>query len=526
MNEQRAQVRRACLAAAEREPGLFSLTVPTGGGKTLSSLSFALRHAIRYGLGRVIYVAPFTTIIDQNADVFRRVMSPLVAEGLLDPVVEHHSNLDAGLETVTSRLAAENWDAPLIVTTSVQFFESLFANRTSRCRKLHRIARSVVILDEAQTLPVDLLAPSLRALRELGTHYGTSVVLCTATQPAIHRRDDFPIGLEGVREIVDDPPQLYRALRRVRVNDLGPLTDAALGRELEQYDQVLCIVNTRTHARALFEAGTESGRRFHLSALMCPAHRAQKLAEIRTRLCDGASCQVISTQLIEAGVDLDFPAVYRSLSGLDSLAQAAGRCNRNGRLRIGEVFVFQSEHVRSERYFHETTNVAAQILPLYEDPLALEAIARYFELYYWQQSARWDAKHVLDQFHLTNDRKLPFLFGFATVAGQYRLIEDGGRPVIIPWGEEGATLCEQLRETRGIPDRTLLRSLQRYTVQIPKRVWGRSVAAIYRSRRRSISDPDQSGALLQRGDRSVPRWGSVALSERLTGGSSVVRNQP
>lgn len=480
VDEHRAEVLAACLAAAEKRPGFFSLTVPTGGGKTLSSLAFGLRHAIRHRLDRVIYVAPFTTIIEQNADVFRRAMESILQEGLSDPVLEHHSNLDEGNDTVASRLAAENWDAPLIVTTSVQLYESLFACRPSRCRKLHRVARSVIILDEAQTLPVDLLDPTLRALHELGARYGTTVLFCTATQPAIGRRDDFPIGIDGIREIVREPRQLYEAMKRAEVTDLGPIRDSEVSARLSEHRQVLCVVNTRSHARTLYHASREDGETFHLSALMCPEHRTQKLEEIRRRLENGAECRLISTQLIEAGVDIDFPVVFRSLAGIDSIAQAAGRCNRNGVLpHLGSVYLFRSEHVRSEQFFRDTTNCASQILPLFNDPLSLDAVERYFQHYYWEQSARWDAKQISDEFHLLQDRSLPFSFGFATVANRYRLIEDTGRPVIVPWGPRGRRLCEELRGSADSPDRRLLRALQRFTVRVPRHSWdkhaGRSI---------------------------------------------------
>jgi CRISPR-associated endonuclease/helicase Cas3 len=209
VNHQRALVREACLKAAEEDPGLFSLTVPTGGGKTLSSLAFALRHAIKHGMRRIIYVIPLTSIIEQNADVFREALRSISDKLRRDVVLEHHSNLDPEKETTINRLAAENWDAPLIVTTSVQFYESLFANKTSRCRKLHRLGRSVIILDEAQTLPVDYLKPCLGALQELTANYGASIVICTATQPAIEKREGFDIGLKKPFEIILNPSQ-YR----------------------------------------------------------------------------------------------------------------------------------------------------------------------------------------------------------------------------------------------------------------------------------------------------------------------------
>lgn len=472
VNDQREIVRKACLEKADDSPRLFSLTVPTGGGKTLSSLAFALRHAIKHGLQRIVYVVPFTTIIEQNANVFRDVMKPLLEEGLPDPVIEHHSNLDIGRETTVSRLATENWDAPLIVTTSVQFYESLFASRSSRCRKLHNLASSVIILDEVQTLPVDYLGPCLKALQELASNYNASIVLCTATQPAIHHSNDFGIGLKRVDEIVPSPRQLYENLKRVDVKDLGAQNDCDIVARLQREAQVLCVVNTRGHARKLFEAlGDEIGN-YHLSALMCPEHRCAVLKTIIERLKQNENCRLVSTQLVEAGVDVDFPTVYRSLAGLDSIAQASGRCNRNGKLTgKGKVYVFRSEHRRSERYFAETANCAVQALDIHDDPLSLDAIEHYFKLYYWDQSTRWDTNKILDNFKLSNDIKLPFLFGFARTAKSFHLIEHTGKVVIIPWGSEGEHLCQELRRSDVFPNRSLLRKLQRYTVQVPVRTW-------------------------------------------------------
>ncbi|MBN1424474.1 CRISPR-associated helicase Cas3' [Candidatus Fermentibacteria bacterium] len=476
VDEERRRVREACLEAADMEPGLFSLTVPTGGGKTLSSLAFALRHAQIHNLSRVIYVIPFTSIIEQNADVFRRALASMA--DIPDPVVEHHSALDAGSETLTSRLAAENWDAPLIVTTSVQFYESLFANRPGRCRKLHNLARSVIVLDEVQKLPVSYLHPCLLALRELSAHYMSSVVLCTATQPAVVRREGFPIGLKDVREIVPDPPGLYAALKRVVVRDLGSLSDEELTEKILREPQVLTILNTRRHARVLFERIGEQEGCVHLSAAMCPAHRSEVLDDVRKRLDRGEPCRVVATQLIEAGVDVDFRVVFRSLAGLDALAQAAGRCNRNGRFGSGVTFVFRSEHRDSECFLRETAQVADQLLgagsspPLFDDLLSLEAVERYFQLYYWSQQTRWDEKGIVTDTRLANRKDLPFLFSFADIARKFRLIEDSGQPVIIPWGKEGRELCDRLRFATELPDTRLLRMLQRYTVQVSQRVWG------------------------------------------------------
>jgi CRISPR-associated endonuclease/helicase Cas3 len=246
INKNRATILQHCLDAADLKPGLFSLTVPTGGGKTLSSLAFALKHAVKNGLNRVIYVIPYTSIIEQNADVFRRILGE-------EAVLEHHSNFEPQEEDYRSRLSAENWDAPLIVTTNVQFFESLFGNRSSRCRKLHNIAGSVVILDEAQMLPVPLLKPSLETLKELSLSYGTTIVLCTATQPSLSISAEFKDGLEGVREIIPDPAALYQAFKKIDMTYMSTLTDKELAERLMCYRQVLCIVNTRRHARNIYE---------------------------------------------------------------------------------------------------------------------------------------------------------------------------------------------------------------------------------------------------------------------------------
>jgi len=474
VDRHRATVREDCLRAAEKRPGLFSLTVPTGGGKTLASLAFALQHARKHGLHRVIYVIPFTSIIEQNAAVFREVMAPLAAE-FGDVVLEHHSNFDPENETTASRLATENWDAPLVVTTSVQFYESLFANRSRRCRKLHRLANAVIILDEAQTLPVDLLDPCLRVLRELTENYGSTVVLCTATQPAVLKRDNFNIGLADVEEITSNPADLYTALKRVAVATIGPVSDSDLSSRLRSEEQVLCIVNTRKHAALLCDALGTAESHFHLSAAMCPIHRTEVLTEIKKQLTAKLPCRVVSTQLIEAGVHISFPVVFRSLAGVDAIAQAAGRCNRNGELpEGGKTWVFESEHTASEQYFAETANWAQQVLEIYPDVVSLEAVEHYFKLYYWDQKERWDAKHICDAFELVNDRKFPFLFSFAEVASRFRMIDSAQCPVIIPWDDQGQKLCETIRFMEQ-PGLSILRKLQRYTVQVRRRVWEENI---------------------------------------------------
>lgn len=471
----RTEVYAACLARAEDRPGLFSLEVPTGGGKTFASLAFALRHARRHNLERVIYVIPFTSIIEQNAAQFRAAFAVLGA----DVVVEHHSNLaaDAAHATPASRLAAENWDARIVVTTNVQFFESLFASKTSRCRKLHRLARSVIVLDEAQSLPVELMQPCLAALGELVRAYGATAVLCTATQPAVEQRAGFAIGLPPPRPIIAEPAALAVRLRRTRCRQAGGVDDATLAQRLGAQPRVLCIVNARKHARELFEhiQAIASGDLWHLSALMCPEHRTRHLTAIRAQLATGRTCRVVSTQLVEAGVDLDFPVVYRAIAGLDSIAQAAGRCNREGRLRDehgsarpGDVWIFDTAE-RPPSFLRLAADNAAQVLALSEfadDPLSPEAVRRYFELHYWSQQSRWDAKHVMECFGPFHQD--PLLFRFATAAERFRMIDAVYEPVVIAYDDTARALLDPLY--RGAPvTGGLLRKLQRYTVQIPER---------------------------------------------------------
>lgn len=468
VNEKRAEVLAACRAAACQPPGLFSLTVPTGGGKTLSSLAFALDHAVTHGLRRVIYAIPFTSIVEQTASVFRDAL----ADAGPDTILEHHSNLDPDSESPSSRLAAENWDAPLIVTTNVQLLESLFSNKTSRCRKLHRIAQSVIILDEAQTLPVEFLRPTIAMLEELCRNFGCTIVLCTATQPAIsHRPGEFDIGLRNVREIISDPAPLFDALRRTTVHRVGKLPDEELAPRLAELNQVLCIVNTKSHAAALYSlvrANTSDGV-FHLSTRLCAAHRADLLHEIRRRLRAGLPCRVVSTQLIEAGVDIDFPVVYRAVCGLDSLAQAAGRCNREGRRPSGDVFLFEPEKAPPSM-FRKQIQAASEVAACHDDLLSLDAIEQYFRLHYWQRKQTatqgvdgWDSQGIMKKF--ARGTKLPWHFQFQSAAEAYRLIADRETPLIVPYGPLGSEICDELLRADPVTAR-LLRRAQRYTVGV------------------------------------------------------------
>jgi CRISPR-associated endonuclease/helicase Cas3 len=476
VNQRRAEVLAKCREAATLKPGIFSLTVPTGGGKTLSSLAFALRHAELHGLERVIYAIPYTSIIEQNAAVFRNALGELGRAAVL----EHHSNYQPPAEdeedetspALRMRLAAENWDAPLVVTTNVQLFESLFASRGSRCRKLHNLARSIVILDEAQMLPTSLLQPCLAALRELAANYGVTVVLCTATQPALQRADYLPCGFAAteVREIVPNHHELYEALRRVDVAYAGGLSDEEVIRRVSVHRQALCIVNTRTHARKIFEALGPGEGHFHLSALMCPAHRAEKLAEIRERLATDAPCRVISTQLVEAGVDVDFPIVLRAATGIDSVAQAAGRCNREGKLPDrGEVTVFDPECGLPPGRFRRTADVGALTARAFPDLLSPEAIRHYFtQLYSFEGADGLDQKQILRQLE---ENAGALLFPFREIAQDFRLIENDMESLIIPWhdGSDDDTR-DLIRELRHADfPASMARKLQRYTIQVYRR---------------------------------------------------------
>jgi CRISPR-associated endonuclease/helicase Cas3 len=474
VNRLRTQILRDCREAATKPPGIFSLTVPTGGGKTLSGMAFALEHAIQHGKQRVIYAIPYTSIIEQTANIYRNIFG--------NCVVEHHSNLDPDKEDAQSRLAAENWDAPIIVTTNVQLFESLFASRTSRCRKLHNLANSVIVLDEAQLLPPEFLNPILGVMKALVEHYGVTFVLPTATQPALHTYHD-PFGkavvqgfdAEQISEIMPDPAALFAALERVAVelpDDL--VTERSwedLAEEIAERDSVLVIVNTKRQAAELCRLLPPDT--YYLTTNLCGEHRSEKLKEIRQRLQDVEPVRVVSTQLIEAGVDVDFPVVYRALAGLDSLAQAAGRCNREGKLaEQGRVVVFVPPlNAKLPGHLGRSVSVSRSLLPTFaEAPLHHSHFQTYFEHFYARAESR--DKHGIVDLLAQNARELKIQF--RTAAQRFRLIDDEGSAVLVTYGE-GAKLVEQLKFIG--PKRNLMRKLQRYTVTVREQVKKRLVQA-------------------------------------------------
>lgn len=484
VNRLRAEVLTAARAAAAQPPGLFSLTVPTGGGKTLASLAFAMEHAHLHRLRRVIYVIPYTSIIEQTADVFRAALGP-------EAVLEHHSAFDPTTFPVSDdegrdglarlRRASINWDAPVIVTTAVQFFESLFANRVTACRKLHAVARSVVVLDEAQTLPHRLLRPCLEAVRELARGYGASVVLCTATQPAVRVEDGFPGGLSGVREIAPEPERLYHTLRRVTVErPESPLADDAIAAMMSEEPQALCIVNSRRHARTLYRRLAHLPGARHLTTCQCAAHRRLALAAIREDLEHGRPVRLVATSLIEAGVDVSFPLVLRAAAGLDSVAQAAGRCNRNGELvgRLGRVVVFtpaDPDDLGPPELRQAAEATARTLRANGDDPLGLDAVKHWFGDRYWSQDAagRLDATHVgavAGILPALRERRQDLDFPFADIAAAFRMIDSPLAPVIVPWrAPDGADvvagLLDRLRFAPSVGG--IARDLQPYLVQVP-----------------------------------------------------------
>ena len=454
----RQKILNSCIEKASAPRGIFSLTVPTGGGKTVASMAFALNHAVANSMKRIIYVIPYTSIIEQNAKVFRDILGQ-------ENVVEHHSSVSYELSEnadeleYRSALATENWDAPVIVTTAVQFFESLYANRSSKCRKLHNIANSVIIFDEAQMIPSNNLRPCVAAIAELVRAYNATAVLCTATQPAIDEMLLEYSKKESVVELCPDVDGMFEKFRRTSFEKEGRLTTDELVSRLESQQQVLCIVNTRKFAQEVYEALPSEGR-FHLSTLMCPVHRKQKLDEIRERLKSGKTCRVVSTSLIEAGVDVDFPRVFREMAGLDSILQAAGRCNREGK-RSAEssiVTVFESEN-KVNKLIAVNRDAAEETVRDWTQPNTTSTIERYFKAY--RDFLRNDDKSGV----ITASEKgisgcgLPFEW----IAKEFKLIDQNTFTVYISVGD-GKELISRLRE--GERSRELYRKAGMYSVSI------------------------------------------------------------
>ncbi|MBR6052448.1 MAG: CRISPR-associated helicase Cas3' [Clostridia bacterium] len=459
LNGLRNEIRRACVRAGQQEKGIFTLTVPTGGGKTVSSLAFALEHALTHGMKRIIYVIPYTSIIEQNAAVFREILG----EG---NVVEHHSESeqsyseDVNPSLQRAALATENWDAPVIVTTAVQFFESLYSDKPSKCRKLHNIVNSVIIFDEAQSIPVGHFLPCFAAIGVLVRRFGVSAVLCSATQPFVS--DVLDEYLPGKRrtEICDDVDRVFRALERVRYRKLGKTTKETLAQKLNAEKQALCIVNTRRAAKELYDLLPREGT-YHLSTLMMPQHRRKTLSVIRQRLADGLPCRVVSTSLVEAGVDVDFPLVFREIAGLDSIVQAAGRCNREGKRPLDEsiVSVFELDG-NVPRLLRINVGATREVLSISDDLGSRESVERYFRVFRNLIGESTDQADTVK--NLTKGiagNRLPF----RTVAEAFHLIDQNTNVVYVPT-EDSKALIEEIR--RGEARRSTFRKLGQYGVNV------------------------------------------------------------
>jgi CRISPR-associated endonuclease/helicase Cas3 len=465
---------------ASSDPGLFTLTVPTGGGKTLASLAFALKHAKRHGLERIVYAIPFTSIIDQTAAIFRDILGE-------DVVLEHHSSIEEKHIDDEDRahkreagdklkLAMEDWAAPIVVTTNVQLFESLHSNRPSRCRRLHSLVNSVIILDEAQTIPLPVLLPCLAALDELAKNYGAAIVLCTATQPAVTVSENFKQGLPLTpgRELAPDPERLHRLLKRVRLEWIGEKSDDELAAALRETPRALVIVNSRAHALALHRKVREAGLdgALHLTTRQYAAHRRRLLEDVRKRLDGGAPCRLIATSLVEAGVDLDFPRVWRAEAGLDQIAQAAGRCNREGKWspEASVVFVFRSTEHKPPPEIAQLSADMGRMMGKHADLLSPEAIQDYFGEVYWRKGEALDKHEVMKAWRLSRSPRGTHMapsFEYRRVAEDFRMIESGMEPVIVAIEKPAQDALAALRG--GLPPAAAARKLQPYIVQVPPR---------------------------------------------------------
>lgn len=461
LNEKRCEILHTCMRKGEGKQGLYSLTVPTGGGKTISSMAFAMKQAMKWHKERIIYVIPYLSIIEQTADVFRALLGN-------HAVLESHSQVDydslpeegseeAGRVAESMKLAAENWDAPVVITTNEQFFESLYANKTSRCRKLHNIANSVIILDEAQMMPVDFLKPCLHVLEQLVHYYGCTVVLCSATQPELGRYlQKNPIQKNPI-EIMENVGELFQFFKRVTFDIDGETDYAEIAKKLDECEQVLCIASTKKEAEKIFEL--LDGEAMYLSTNLCPAHRREIIREMKTRLRDGKPCRVVSTSIISVGVDIDFPVVYLQYTGLDSLIQGAGRCNREGRqsLQKSRAHIFWTKESKKSLFMRKEKQVTDMVRKKYNTKEMTEpsAIRTYFENWYQSNEGNLDYREI---------EKLAQSLSFAEIGKRFHLINDSTKSVFVPFDEKARNIKEQLM--MGNRSRQLMRAAGAYMINV------------------------------------------------------------
>lgn len=470
INTIRASVLKDCMDASIKPENVFTLSVPTGGGKTLSSMAFALNYAKTFNKDRIIVSIPFTSIIEQNAKVYKDIFG----EG---NVLEHHSNIDVDDQHMFNphlKLAAENWNAPIIVTTNVQLFESLFANRTSKCRKVHNIQNSVIILDEAQTIPMELLEPTLAYLRILVEEYNVTIVFCTATQPEIKSGRKLSgktySGFDTPYEIIKDVDSLYASLNRVKIH--------LPSKELDTWEDIADRISSHKFALAVFSTRSDAQNVYdmvclktdidviHLSATMCPSHRTNKLNEVRYNLANGIPVILISTQVVEAGVDLDFPVVYRAIAGLDSIAQAAGRCNREGKMEYGEVFLLNTEsklHPSMKKPISLTRGVFRDKWFDIDNPIGPKNIAMFFGRRVLEESM--DTHGIMNYLSAVPNKAAGIIdVKFQSAANAYKIIkEEDNNTIIVIYDNEEELSKLDLTSEESI-EHWMIYALQKYSV--------------------------------------------------------------
>lgn len=458
INEKRQEILRKCIQCSYMPRGLYRLTVPTGGGKTLSSMAFALNHLLNYNLKRIIYVIPYTSIIEQTANIFKNIFGS-------DKVLEHHYNYnfesdeddDLNQEQEKLKLSTQNWDYPIIITTNVQFFESLYSNKSSKCRKLHNLSESVIIFDEVQMFPYDFLKPSLMAIKELVSHYGTTVLFCSATQPNFCNIID---NLK-INDIIENPIELNSIFKRVQIKNLGDLSNKDLSNIINNRKQALTIVNTRLMASKLFDL-LESESSYCLTTLITPDDRKNCIEEIKEKLESNQECIVVSTQLIEAGVDIDFPVVYRAISGIDSIIQAAGRCNREGKLDIGEVFIFNPIDDKTKKNGHlaQSISLGELIIKQHEDIISVMAVEDYFN--YAFKIKDLDINRIISYF-VKNKKECHFRYNYRDAAEKFKIIENNQYPIIII-NDKSKDLIRKIKQLEF--NEKYFNKLQQYTVMV------------------------------------------------------------
>lgn len=463
INKIRNQVLNECINCGKQEQGLFTLTAPTGVGKTLSSLAFALNHINEHNLERIIYVIPYTSIIEQNANVFKNIFSSLG-----NIVLEHHSNIvNENLtpeEEIQIKWATENWDVPIVVTTNVQFFNSIFSSNASDNRKIHNLANSVIIFDEVQMLPLEYIAPCMTAISELILNYKSTAVLCSATQPCI---DKYKYTSIKTTEIITNPVDLFNRMKRVEYKNIGKINSDKIIELSQKEKQCLIIVNSRKHAYYLYNKFKEKRNNvFHLSTLMYSKHRNETLSNIKNKLKNNEEVIVISTQLIEAGVDVDFPVVFREIAGLDNIIQSGGRANRNGKLKNGIVYIFESidDFAKIPKSIRPFADIFNEIyLEEKENSFELYGIEKYFnKLHKYIGKENLDSQNILNEFKL--GRTIPIL-NYKDVSDKFSYIQNNTYSIIVE-NEDNKVLI-QLMENGKI-NKEILRQLTQYSVNIYK----------------------------------------------------------